>query len=259
MQRSTDLEHWSTTDLRLYSVTNLDTENELVTFYSMAPMHTLEREFLRVRIHPKMPVTPPYYVAITYDDGPHPDRTARLLDILAERNIRATFFVVGNNALSHPHILRRMINEGHEIGNHTMTHPYLTNLTDAQVITEVAGCRDAIVAAATVPPALIRPPYGAVNKRLRNLLMTEFGYPTVLWDIDPRDWDSTVTDEQVIATVINGVANWFSPPLPSKGPIILLHDIHERTIQVTPTILDTLLAQGYSFVTVSELLALTAN
>jgi peptidoglycan/xylan/chitin deacetylase (PgdA/CDA1 family) len=257
--RGTDLEQWSTSDLKLFSVTNINAGDELVTFHSMTPMRMLDREFLRVRIRPKMPVFSPYYVAITFDDGPHPDLTPRLLDILAERNIRATFFVVGNNAQKYRHILRRAINEGHEIGNHTMTHARLTDLSDAEVVAEVAGCRDAIVAAATVPPSAIRPPYGAVNNRLRNLFLREFGYPTILWNIDPRDWDATVSDDEVITTIIDGVADWFSAPVPDTGPIILMHDIHERTIQIVPTILDALLAQGYSFVTVSELLALQAN
>ena len=257
--RSTNLVDWNTTDLRLYSVTEIDATNELVTFYSMAPMKTLDRQFLRVEARPKLPVNPPYCVAITFDDGPHPDRTPRLLDLLAARNIRATFFVTGINAQRYPHLLRRMINEGHAIGNHTTTHPYLTTLTESNVIAEVRGCQDAIVAAANVPPSVIRPPYGDVNNKLRALFLNEFGYATVLWNIDPRDWDTTVTDGEVINSVINGVAAWFDPPLPDGGPIILLHDIHERTILVTPTILDTLLAQGYSFVTVPELLALQGN
>jgi peptidoglycan/xylan/chitin deacetylase (PgdA/CDA1 family) len=170
--------------------------------------------------------------------------------MLAARNIRATFFVVGTNAQKYPHILRRMINEGHEIGNHTVNHPDLTKLTTEQVIAEVAGCRDAVVAAATLPTMSIRPPYGAVNQQLRNLFMSEFGYPTVLWNVDPRDWDVAVSDQQVIDTILNES---------DHGEIILCHDIHERTIGVMPTVLDGLLAQGFSFVTVSELLELQGN
>lgn len=255
--RSTNLVDWSTTDLKLYSVTNLDADNELATFYSTTPMATLNCEYLRVEARPKMPVNAPFYVAITFDDGPHPDRTSRLLDILAARNIRATFFVTGLNAQWHPHLLRRMLNEGHQIGNHTLSHARLTDLTEPAVVAEVRGCHEAIVAAATLPPSIIRPPYGAVNNSLRALFLSEFGYPTILWDIDPRDWDTTVTDSEVINAIVDGVADWFRPPHPPNwGPIILLHDIHERTILVTPTILDTLLGQGYGFVTVSELLAM---
>ena len=248
---STDLVNWSTSDLKLVSITNLDAENELVAFRSMVPVSMAERQFLKVQPIPKMPLgSPPKYVAFTYDDGPHPDRTPRLLDMLTARNIRATFFVVGTNAQKYPHILRRMINEGHEIGNHTVNHPNLTTLTTEEVIAEVAGCRDAVVAAATLPTASIRPPYGAVNQSLRDLFMSEFGYPTVLWNVDPRDWDVAVSDQQVIDTILNES---------DHGEIILCHDIHERTIGVMPTVLDGLLAQGFSFVTISELLELQGN
>jgi peptidoglycan/xylan/chitin deacetylase (PgdA/CDA1 family) len=248
---STDLVNWSTSDLKLVSVSEIDAENEMVAFRSMTPVAATERQFLKVQPVPKMALgNPPKYVAFTYDDGPHPDRTPRLLDLLAARNIRATFFVVGTNAQKYPHILRRMINEGHEIGNHTVNHPNLTTLTTEQVIAEVAGCRDAVVAAATLPTMTIRPPYGAVNQQLRNLFMSEFGYPTVLWNVDPRDWDSAVSDSQVINTILTQS---------DHGEIILCHDIHERTIGVMPTVLDGLLAQGFSFVTVSELLELRGN
>jgi peptidoglycan/xylan/chitin deacetylase (PgdA/CDA1 family) len=248
---STDLVNWSTSDLKLVSISDMDADHELIAFRSMLPVAAAERQFLKVQAIPKMPLgNPPKYVAFTYDDGPHPDRTPRLLDLLAARNIRATFYVVGTNAVKYPQILRRMINEGHEIGNHTVNHANLTTLTTEQVIAEVAGCRDAVVAAATLPTMTIRPPYGAVNQSLRNLFMSEFGYPTVLWNVDPRDWDVAVSDQQVIDTILNES---------DHGEIILCHDIHERTIGVMPTVLDGLLAQGFSFVTVSELLALQAN
>ncbi len=247
--QSTNLTDWSTSDLKLVSITDLDAENELVTFQLMVPMATVDHQFLKVQAIPRMPVTEPY-IAITFDDGPHPVNTPVLLDILKERNIRATFFVVGIQAQQYPWILRRMLNEGHEIGNHTMTHARLTDLTNAEVIDEVAGCRDAVVAAATLPTAMIRPPYGSVDQPLRNLLQNEFGYPTILWDVDPRDWDTAVTDEQVVDTIFTET---------DPGEIILTHDIHARTIALMPEILDGLLADGYSFVTISELLELQGN
>lgn len=248
---STDLVNWSTSDLKLVSISDMDADNELVAFRSMLPVAAAQRQFLKLLPVPKMPLgDPAKYVAFTYDDGPHPDRTPRLLDMLAARNIRATFYVVGTNAVKYPHILRRMINEGHEIGNHTVNHPNLTTLTTEEVIAEVAGCRDAVVAGATLPTMTIRPPYGAVNQSLRDLFISEFGYPTVLWNVDPLDWKMTVSDQQVIDTILTES---------DHGEIILCHDIHERTINVMPTVLDGLLAQGFSFVTVSELLALQGN
>lgn len=243
-----DLVNWSTSGLKLVSITDLDAEHELVTFRSMTPTAALDCQFLAVRATPKMPATTPY-VALTFDDGPHPERTPRLLDLLAARNIRATFFVIGTNAQRYPDVLRRMLNEGHEIANHTLSHPYLTDLTDEEVIAEVAGCRDAVVAAATVPTAVIRPPYGDVDNHLRNLLLSEFGYPTILWDVDSRDWETAVPDSQVIANILAA----------DHGDIILCHDVHERTITVMPAALDGLLARGFSFVTVTELLELGGN
>jgi peptidoglycan/xylan/chitin deacetylase (PgdA/CDA1 family) len=161
--------------------------------------------------------------------------------------------------------MRRMINEGHEVGNHSMSHPRLTELTDPEVIEEVGGCHDAVIAAATIPASTIRPTYGAVNDHLRDLFLSEWGYPTVLWDIDTEDWrlntdPPTTTEQAVIDAAINGVAGWFSTnPAPTYGPIILFHDIHQKTIDLVPGILDTLLGQGYSFVTVTELLELQGN
>ncbi len=246
---SSNLVDWSTTDLKLVSVTDADAEHELVTFRSMQPMAGVSRQFLAVRATPKMPVGPAY-VAITFDDGPHPTRTPALLDLLAERNIRATFYVVGINAGTYPAIVRRMLNEGHEIGNHTQTHARLTDLTLDAVRDEMDGCRDAIVAAATLSPATMRPPYGAVNQTLRDLFLVEYGYPTVLWDVDPRDWDTAVSDQQVIDTILTES---------DHQEIILCHDIHQRTIDVMPTVLDGLLSQGFSFVTVCEMLDLRGN
>ena len=246
VMQSTNLIDWSTTDLKLYSTNAFDTENELITFRLMEPMTGISQQFLKVQKIPKMPAVEPY-VAMTYDDGPHPVNTPILLDVLAERNIRATFFVVGSNAQKYPQIIRRMLNEGHEIGNHTLNHYDLTTLSNEEIITEVADCRDAIVAAATLPTPILRPPYGAINNPIRNLIFNEFGYPTILWDVDPRDWDMAVPDEDVVDTILTQSGH---------GDIILTHDLHARTIALMPEILDGLLTNGFSFVTVTELLLL---
>ncbi len=250
--RSTDLGSWATTDLKLYSIIEIDPDNDLVTFRSMTPLVGQDREFLAVHAIPKMPVVAPY-IAMTFDDGPHPTRTPALLDILKARNIRATFYVTGINATWHPHIIRRMINEGHEVANHSFNHPNLTTLTEPEIIAQVQDCHDAIVAAATVPPVTMRPPYGASSPEIKDLMQTLFGYPTVCWDVDPRDWDMSVPDQQVINTILNNA---------SHEDIILAHDIHQRTIDLMPIILDELLTSdnandpAFSFVTVSELLQL---
>lgn len=186
------------------------------------------------------------YVAMTFDDGPHPVNTPRLLDMLAQRNIKATFYVVGTNAREYPHIIRRMINEGHEIGNHTRSHPYLTNLSDDQVRSELNYCRDAVIEAAGIPPHTMRPPYGAITSRQKAWIYEEWDYPTILWSVDPRDWQrpgSSVVADRIVAGTRNGA-------------IILAHDIHGGTIDAMPSALDRLLAKGYKFVTVTQLLEL---
>ncbi len=186
------------------------------------------------------------YVAMTFDDGPHPVNTPRLLDILKARNIKATFYVVGTNATSYPHILRRMIAEGHEIGNHTKTHAYLTKLSAEGVRNEMGFTHRAIVQATGVAPKTMRPPYGATNSGLRIRIKQEFGYPSIMWAVDPQDWKRP--GSQVVANRIVSATN--------KGSIILAHDIHAPTITAMPNALDRLLAKGYKFVTVTQLIAL---
>ena len=102
---------------------------------------------------------------MTFDDGPHASNTPRLLDILRQRNIKATFYVIGKNVDNYPHLTRRIVAEGHEIGNHTYTHRNLKKLSDAQVLSEMARARISIVNATGVQPRTMRPPYGAIYQR----------------------------------------------------------------------------------------------
>ncbi|MEM8954696.1 MAG: polysaccharide deacetylase family protein [Verrucomicrobiota bacterium] len=193
----------------------------------------------------RVPMNEPY-IALTFDDGPHATNTPRLLDMLKERNVKATFYVVGTNAKQYPHILRRMINEGHEIGNHTKTHPALTKLSDSGVRNELNYCRDAIIGATGVPPVTMRPPYGATSSRLESMVHSEYGYPSILWSVDPQDWRKPGP-----RTVANRLVSGAGP-----GGILLVHDIHRETIDAMPETLDRLLAKGYRFVTVSQLIKL---
>jgi len=186
------------------------------------------------------------YIAITFDDGPHPRNTPRLLDMLAARNIKATFYVIGNSVDANPGILRRTVAEGHEIGNHTQTHRLLTKLSDSEVIKDLRQCEEAIGRAAGVRPRTMRPPYGGLLQRQRQLVLQEFGYPTILWSVDPLDWKrpgpSVVANRIISAT--------------SAGGIVLAHDLHSQTVDAMPQTLDTLLRRGFKFVTVSQLIAM---
>ncbi|MFT6862033.1 MAG: peptidoglycan/xylan/chitin deacetylase (PgdA/CDA1 family) [Akkermansiaceae bacterium] len=186
------------------------------------------------------------YVAMTFDDGPHPKNTPRLLDILRTRNIKATFYVIGGNVDRYPHIVRRIVAEGHEIGNHTYTHRKLTTLGDSEVRKEMQRTEDAIVRAAGVKPRTMRPPYGALLQRQRSFIFSDFTYPTIMWSVDPNDWKRP--GPSVVRSRILGGAH--------NGAIILAHDLHAPTVDAMPGTFDGLLSKGYRFITVSQLLAL---
>jgi peptidoglycan-N-acetylglucosamine deacetylase len=183
-------------------------------------------------------------VAMTFDDGPHPTFTPKLLDMLKERNIKCTFFLVGQNIARYPAIVRRMLAEGHEIGNHTFTHCSLTSRSDAQIRTELQKSQDALINVAGYRPRLLRPPYGATNKRIEQWIYNEFGYSTIMWSVDPQDWRKPGVSV-VTSRLVNGA---------HKGAIMLAHDIHGSTITAMPSTFDQLLSKGYRFVTVSQLM-----
>lgn len=184
------------------------------------------------------------YVAITFDDGPHPANTPRLLNILAQRNIKATFFVVGQLVKEHPQIIRRILAEGHEVANHTMTHPTLTRISDDRIRREITETHKAVVDIAGYHMRLFRPPGGATNARLKQWFHDEYGYSTILWTVDPQDWK-----RPGVSVVTSRLVNGARP-----GAILLCHDLHAPTIDAMPATLDQLLAKGFKFVTVSQLL-----
>ncbi|MBG7606668.1 MAG: polysaccharide deacetylase family protein, partial [Verrucomicrobia bacterium] len=186
------------------------------------------------------------YIAITFDDGPHPRNTPRLLDMLAKRNIKATFYVIGRSVDLHPGVLRRTVAEGHEIGNHSHTHRLLSKLGDTEVRKEMQRCQDAVGRAAGVRPRTMRPPYGGLLQRQRKLIHDEFDYPTILWSVDPLDWKrpgSSVVASRILSAT-------------TAGGIVLAHDLHSQTVDAMPATLDGLLRRGFKFVTVSQLIAM---
>lgn len=193
----------------------------------------------------RIPTAAPY-IAMTFDDGPHPVYTPRLLDMLRKRNIKATFYVVGTNVKRYPSIIRRIVAEGHEIGNHTVNHPNLSKMSNSAVRNELNGARDSIVAICGVKPRTMRPPYGALTTSQRSWIHSEYGYPTILWDVDPKDWQKPGASV-VASRIVQGTRN---------GSIVLAHDIHQATVDAMPASLDGLLRKGFKFVTVSQLLSL---
>jgi len=183
-------------------------------------------------------------IAITFDDGPHGVNTPRLLDMLKARNVKATFYVVGNMVKYNPQLLRRMIAEGHEIGNHTVTHGTLSKMSDAGLRKELRDAHDMIVKETGVAPRSMRPPGGAILNDQKKLMLKEFGYPTILWSVDPEDWKKPGASV-VTSRLVNGA---------KPGGILLVHDLHASTVDAMPSTLDQLLAQGYRFVTITDLI-----
>jgi peptidoglycan/xylan/chitin deacetylase (PgdA/CDA1 family) len=186
------------------------------------------------------------YIAMTFDDGPSEKLTPKLLSLLAAHHIKATFFVIGQNVAEHPDILQRAIREGHEIGNHSWSHPNFGKMSDEKVRRELKMTEDAIMNACGVRPTLMRPPYGSITTRQKRWIHDEFGYQIILWDVDPLDWKrpgaKVVTSRIVKET--------------RPGSIVLSHDIHPGTIEAMPETLSQLEAKGFKFVTVSELIAM---
>jgi peptidoglycan/xylan/chitin deacetylase (PgdA/CDA1 family) len=186
-------------------------------------------------------------IAMTFDDGPHAKNTPRLLDMLKERGIKATFFLIGKSISAHPEILRRMIAEGHEVANHTWDHKSLRTLSEKGINDELQKTHDAIMAACGVAPRVYRPPFGAITTKQMKAVNDLFKYTSILWDVDTNDWKSPRTVAKVHDTILKEA---------HPGAIILCHDIHEPTIDAMPTTLDELKAKGFQFLTISEMIKL---
>lgn len=179
-------------------------------------------------------------VALTFDDGPDGNTTPQALDILAKYKIKATFFVQGKNIAGNESILKRMQSEGHEVGNHSWNHPILTKLSLEDAKQQLTDTEDAITKVLGKSSKLMRPPYGAISDDIRNSLDLSF----IMWDVDSLDWKSK--NEAAILTEIQRQT--------TDGSIILMHDIHQMSVNSLPRVIEYLQGQGYSFVTVSELL-----
>jgi len=186
------------------------------------------------------------YIALTFDDGPSAKLTPKLLDLLAAHHIKATFFLIGENASEYRDLVAREIKDGHEVANHSWSHPNLAKMSDDGVRRQLRKTDDAIRSAAGNSPTLMRPPYGSITPRQKRWINQEFGYKIVLWDVDPLDWRRP--GPGVVCNRI--VKNTRS------GSIVLAHDIHPGTIEAMPCVLKELEAKGFKFVTVSELIAM---
>ena len=191
------------------------------------------------------PVPPNCYncVAITYDDGPVPGSTERLLDILKRKGVHATFFVVGRNANANPQILRRIRDEGHTIGNHSYSHPDLARQSDGAIAAQLDDTDAALQKQAGLDPHWLRPPYGSHNPRVASAAGAR-GMALAVWDVDTADWQHR-NPATTCKRAVDGTR---------EGSIILMHDIHQPTVDAAECVIDGLRAKGLNPVGLDEMI-----
>ena len=177
-------------------------------------------------------------IALTFDDGPG-GYTDELINLLEEYDSKATFFVLGSNVVKYPETIKRMDELGHEIGNHSYYHPKLTDLPGDSVYYEIEWTNDAVQQVVGYRTKLVRPTYGAINDTVR----ANAAYPFAMWSVDTTDWERKDASQ---------IANYILTTV-KDGDVVLLHDIHEFTLEAMKIVIPALKAQGYELVTFSEM------
>jgi peptidoglycan/xylan/chitin deacetylase (PgdA/CDA1 family) len=180
-------------------------------------------------------------IYLTFDDGPHPAFTPRILDILHSRKIKATFFVVGSKlkAKTLADVVVAAASDGHTIGNHTFTHPDLTACSEEQIRREIENTGSQLHSLG-IHSRLLRPPYGSTNDRVAEVVH-RLGYELTLWDNDPRDWKSDCQSES------QWVTNAISAVDERNAGVIVCHDIHQRTVEHLDSLIEALSTRGFRF------------
>lgn len=179
-------------------------------------------------------------IALTFDDGPHPLYTPKLLEGLKERQVTATFFVTGENAALYPELIEQMQEAGHIVGNHTYHHVQLSSVGEEIFLQELMETNRVLEGILEEEVVYVRPPFGDWEKTIEQ----EINMFPVLWDIDPLDW-CTANTEQIVKRVLGKAED---------NAIILLHDEYATSIEAALTIIDKLQQEGYEFVTVEQIL-----
>ena len=180
-------------------------------------------------------------VALTFDDGPS-YVTDRVLDVLEEVGVKATFFVIGERVADHERQLRRMAACGFQIGNHTWNHKFISKMSSDELRQTLLQTNDAICGACGVTPTIMRPPGGAWSDEALAVL-GEMGLPAVFWSVDPRDWE-TQDAQSTINHVLSHVED---------GSIVIMHDRYEPTADAVEVIVPELVSRGIELLTIDEL------
>ena len=178
-------------------------------------------------------------IALTFDDGPDSEYTPMLLDGLAERNVKATFFVIGKQAEAQPEVMERLVKEGHLIGNHTYNHVDIQHMTASAAKEEILKANEIIAKYTGEEPCFLRPPFGSGSSRLEK----EIELIPVLWTFDTMDW-SCQNESRICSTVYREI---------KENSIILMHDEYPTTVRAALSIIDKLQKDGYEFVTVDKI------
>jgi len=183
--------------------------------------------------------------ALTFDDGPS-EYTPKLLDILRDNDIKATFFVVGSRLQQYPHLLKRMVREGHQVASHSWSHPHLPELGEIELDAEISKTQDAIKEAIGHKPHFIRPPYGETNQKTLDAF-DKYKVSPVIWSVDTRDWESP-----------DGILKAVEEQVQNGGMIVLQHDLYLKSIEAEPQIIEKIKRHGRKLVTVAQCLGQSA-
>lgn len=212
----------------------------LLIFFSLG----CEKEFI------ESPVTIGKSIALTFDDGPDPIYTEKILDVLKEKGVKATFFLVGDKIKQNSSVVERMFAEGHCLANHTYTHIDLKKKSFKDAYSEIQRTEQLIVDVCGKSPKLFRPPWGHITSSEREAL-NRYGYEIVLWDLNSKDYVPKITVDEIVANVMKNIGG---------NKIVLFHDSdylgkagRQNTVLALPQIIDLLKQMGYRFVTIDQM------
>lgn len=217
------------------------------TYYDLLISDEMESEIEQAKIEEEQTkeeeIAGHKYIALTFDDGPEPNSTNRILETLDQYDAKATFFMLSNKVEANPDLANKVADNGHEIANHSVTHADLGKLGRNQIRNEMINSKEKIENITGVTPTLFRPPYGSKNEMVHEVA-SETDQSIALWSIDTYDWQH-LNPNATFEKIQNNV---------KPGSIILMHDIHQQTADALPRVMEYLDEQGYEFVTMSELL-----